>query len=138
VIVVRHAEQETDSDDPGLTSIGQERAARLKDLVAESGVTAVYASQFRRTQATVQPMAEALKLEIGVVDAREPRLLVEEIRSGHAGGVVVVAGHSNTVPAIVAALGAREPEEISETDYGNLFIVTVSAPESASVVKLRF
>jgi broad specificity phosphatase PhoE len=138
VIVVRHAEKEAYLADPGLTPVGEERSLELRDLTIEAGVTAVYASQYRRTQATVQPLAEALDLDVGVVDAREPRLLAEMILSSHSGEVIVVAGHSNTVPAIVAALGAPEPEEIPETAYGNLFVVTVSVPGQASVVRLKF
>jgi broad specificity phosphatase PhoE len=138
VIVVRHAEKLTDSDDPGLSSVGEDRSRRLRNLALEAGVTAVYASQFLRTQATVRPLAEALDLEIDVVDAREPALLARAILSEHAGEVVAVGGHSNTVPAIVAALGAPEPAEIPETDYGNLFIVTVSESRGASVLRLRY
>ena len=51
---------------------------------------------------------------------------------------MVVAGHSNTVPGIVAELGAPEPAEIPETDYGNLFVVTVGAPGTAHVLRLKF
>ncbi len=51
---------------------------------------------------------------------------------------MTVAGHSNTVPGIVAALGATEPAEIPETDYGNLFIVTVTGPGRATALRLQY
>ena len=138
VIVVRHAEKQTDSSDPGLSPAGEVRAHRLRDFVAEAGVTAVYATQFKRTQETVQPLAEALSLDVQVVDARETGLLVSKILSDHSEGIVVVVGHSNTVPAIVAALGAAEPAEIPETDYDNLFVVTVGNAGKTSVLRLQF
>jgi len=64
--------------------------------------------------------------------------LVARILSENPGGVVVVAGHSNTVPAIVAALGAEEPDEIPETDYDNLFVVTVGGSGNATVLRLKY
>ncbi|MCP4204670.1 MAG: histidine phosphatase family protein [bacterium] len=138
VIVVRHAEKQQAEDDPGLTLAGEERSHRLRDLTLEAGVTAVFASQFRRTQATVRPLAEALGLEIAIADAGDTPALVTKILSDHRGGIVVVAGHSNTVPGIVAALGAPEPGPIDESDYGNLFIVTVPEDGPASALSLRF
>jgi broad specificity phosphatase PhoE len=138
VLVVRHAEKASVSDDPGLTPAGEERASRLRDLAIDAGVTAVFATQYRRTQATVLPLARALGLEVEVVEAADTRRLVERILTEHAGEVVLVAGHANTVPGIVAALGATEPEEIPETDYENLFVVTVTGPGSASALRLEF
>lgn len=138
VIVVRHAEKQTGSDDPELTLAGEERSHRLRDLAIDAGVTAVFASQFKRTQATVEPLASALGLPVQIVDARDTSGLVQRIVGDDAGSVVVVAGHSNTVPGIVAALGAPEPDEIPETDYDNLFVVTVGASGEASVLRLKF
>lgn len=136
VIVVRHAEKQATTEDPELTLGGEERAHRLRDMAMEAGVTAVFATQYRRTQATVQPLASALGLDVGIVDARDTPALANKILNGHRGGIVVVAGHSNTVPGIVAALGAPEPDPIDESQYGNLFIVTV--PESGPSAALRF
>ena len=135
VIVVRHAEKQTTIYDPELTLAGEERSHRLRDLTLQAGVTAVFATKYRRTQATVLPLAHALGLEVVIVDARDSPALAAKILSEQRGGVVVVAGHSNTVPGIVAALGAPEPDPIDESQYGNLFIVTV--PESGRSTALR-
>jgi hypothetical protein len=51
---------------------------------------------------------------------------------------VLVAGHSNTVPAIVGALGAPQPAEICDAGYDNAFVVTVPASGPASVVRLHY
>ena len=62
-VLVRHAEKATDDPkDPSLSDVGRARAARL--LVSFDGVpvTAVYATGYRRTQATAQPTAGALAL----------------------------------------------------------------------------
>jgi broad specificity phosphatase PhoE len=138
VIVVRHAEKQSTGEDPGLTLEGEARSSRLLDLLLEADVTAVFASQYRRTQATVEPLATALGLEVEIVDARDTPALAARILTEHRGQVVVVAGHSNTVPEIVAALGADEPAPIEETEYGNLFLVSVPDSGKAAVVRLQF
>ena len=43
--------------DPLLSSAGEARAARLATMLAEAGVKAIYASEFRRTQDTGKPLA---------------------------------------------------------------------------------
>jgi hypothetical protein len=36
---------------------------------------------------------------------------------------VLVVGHGNTVPEIVAQLGGARPGELTETDFGDIFRV---------------
>jgi broad specificity phosphatase PhoE len=138
VMVVRHAEKQDATDGSGLTPAGEERARRLRDLSLEAGVSALFATQYRRTQATLRPLAEALGLDTVVIEARDTAALVAKILAEHRGDVVIVAGHSNTVPGIVAALGAPEPEAIAETEYGNLFIVTIPGTDPPTALRLKF
>ncbi len=43
-----------------------------------------------------------------------------------AGGTIVIAGHSNTVPGLANYLtGKNELQNFDDTDYDNLLIVTV-------------
>lgn len=142
VIVVRHAEKEA-GDDPGLTVAGQARAERLRDLLAEVGVTALYGSQYRRTTDTLVPLAELLGLEVGVipVDGKDPAAQAAECarlaREDHAGGVVAISGHSNTVAGIVAALGGKEMPALADSEYGHIFIVIPSG-DTARVLDLSY
>ena len=63
----------------------------------------------------------------------------ERILAEHAGEIVLVSGHSNTVPEIVAALGAPEPDPIDDAEYDNLYVVSVSsAGGEATVLHLHF
>ena len=39
-------------------------------------------------------------------------------------GAALIVGHSNTVPYLVAAFGGAKPAEISEQDYGTIFVVS--------------
>lgn len=126
VYLVRHAEKQSGSNpDPDLTAEGRARADALADLLAGRGIDEVVASQFLRTQQTVQPLAERLGLTVEVVDAAEGEVLAERLRSAPGGRRVVVAGHSNTVPALIGLLGVEETVEIPDDRYGDLFVVRI-------------
>jgi len=137
VVLVRHAEKEA-GDDPALDGAGRARARALAHALSEWPGGAIYVSQFRRTRETAAPLAEAWGVEPVVVDARDVSGFATRIREGGASRVVVI-GHSNTVPAIVGALGAAEPEQIAEEVYDDLFLVTLPADGGAArLVRLKY
>ena len=142
VIIVRHAEKAAEpAADPALTPAGSARAEALVDVVKDAGVRAVVSTQFVRTRATVAPAAARLGLATETADARAPdhvRALAARILSAYRGGTVLVAGHSNTVPDIVAALGAPKPAAICDAEYDNLYVVTIPPSGAASVVHARY
>lgn len=115
VIVVRHAEA-LSGDDPGLSEAGIARANALAKVLQDAGVTAIYVTQYARTKDTAKPLAAALDVPLTEYDARGA---LPEIREG----VVVIVGHSNTVPAIVKALSGKDVEPIAHTEYDRLYIV---------------
>jgi broad specificity phosphatase PhoE len=140
VFLVRHAEKDTiPESDPQLTEAGESRAQALSHVLEEAGVTAIFATQFRRTQDTMRPLADLLGLEVEVVEANRTDQLVETIRGSHQGGVVVVCGHSNTVPEIIVELGAAPVAPIEEAnEYDNLYVVRLIADGGAEVTTLKF
>lgn len=126
VYLVRHAEKRKDGgDDPDLTTTGKQRAQGLVKALDGVKLAAIYATQYKRTQQTVEPAAAARGMQVATADAGDVRGLVTEIRR-HQGSAVLVAGHSNTLPAIAAELGVGEPLALEEDDYGDLFVVTIS------------
>jgi broad specificity phosphatase PhoE len=134
---VRHAEKE-EGDDPGLTLVGRERATRLAHVLSEGGVDAIYASQFRRTQETAEPVASSVGLEVEIVDARDIEGLANRLRSDHTGETVLVVSHSNIIPEVIRALGA-DAGDIPEEEYDDLFVVLLSgATGDASAVHLNY
>jgi broad specificity phosphatase PhoE len=145
VVVVRHAEKALDDPrDPVLTAAGEQRARALLEVVANADVAAIYSTQFRRTRATVEPLAQQLRLPVvvreiaaGSVDAYA-EALAREILTTHAGQSVVVVGHSNTVPGIVRALSGHGVAEITDDEYQHLFVVVVPAEGAARVFKTRY
>ncbi len=140
VFLVRHAEKGTmPKNDPPLTEAGRSRAALLAKMLRSASVTAVYSSGFARTDQTAKPVADAVGVAMIRYDARNSRTLAKTLRREHAGGAVLVVGHSNTVPALLSALGVDRASQpvIADTEYDNLFIVTIRG-EQVTLVRLRF
>ncbi len=142
-VLLRHAEKALEpADDPVLTAEGDARAVRLANMLAGSAgsaVGAVYATDTRRSQATARPLAERVGLEVSAWPPGEPDEVIRELLRRHRGGTIVVVGHSNTVPAMVAALdGGLEPAPIADDDFATMFVVTVNRAGAASVLRLRY
>ena len=142
VIVVRHAEKGAEpASDPPLTAAGTARAELLADMVRDAGVSAVITTQFQRTRMTGAAAAARLGILPEVVDARAPmhaKAVADTVLMKHRGQTVLVVGHSNTVPEIVAALGAPKPQPICDEGYDNAFVVTIPLSGPASVVRLHY
>jgi hypothetical protein len=56
----------------------------------------------------------------------------------HAGGTVLVVGHSNTVPAIVGALGAPQPKDLCDSEYDQVFTVVLGDGGSPRLIRSRY
>lgn len=143
VLVVRHAEKSAPSGDVPLSDAGQARARALVPIGREAGVSAIIITQFQRTRQTAAPLAEAAGITADVADvqgrvAEHAGAIATMIRERHAGKAVLVVGHSNTVPAIVHALGGPRLPDICDEVYDDLFTVIVAADGSARVVHARY
>lgn len=141
LIVVRHAEKAVDSDDPknpGLDERGIERAAALARLLANAGVTHLWATEYRRTQESLAPLGHAAEVEVTIREARDVEGTARHLSTLPAASVVVVAGHSNTVPALVRALGGSidrldEAGNLGEHEYDRLFLLTLTSTAEGNV-----
>jgi broad specificity phosphatase PhoE len=142
VILVRHADLADagglDAKAVPLSSAGQARAEQLAKMLERSGVTAVYATDFLRTRATGEPTAKLLKHEVSVVSQDNPQDFVARLRKEHGGDVVLIVGHTDTVPGIIKALGVADEVKIDKTDFGNVFIVTPKADSVPVLLRLRY
>ncbi len=140
VILIRHAEKVVDPNNPDvdLSPAGQARAQDLVRMFGDAGINAIYATQYKRTQQTVKPLADKLGLPVSQINSKNTADLLAQIHAQHAGQVVFVAGHNNTVPEIIAALGGPTFPIIPETEFDNLYIVTVYRTGKAKVVKLKY
>jgi len=141
VILVRHAEKEIvppENKDPNLSAAGQARAQELLRMLAGAGVNAIYATQYKRTQQTATPLAEKLGIPVTKIEAKETAELVKQIRARPAGQTIFIAGHNNTVPEIIAALGGPQMPIIPETEYDNFFVLTIPSEGPAKLLKMKY
>ena len=132
VILVRHAERATEpQNDPVLTDAGKHRAEALKQVLRGAGVTSVVTTHLQRTQLTAKPLMETLGLAPIVVRAGGGTSHIDSVaatvRRQPAGSVVLVVGHSNTIPAIVGALGGPKLEDLCDAQYSMLYILEYPA-----------
>lgn len=149
VYLVRHAEKAaTPPADPPLTETGQARAKSLARILGKAGIKTIYTSQFARTKQTAEPLAQALGLTNTVVPVTMDTTMRNELAPQYlkemaeriyakAGESALIVGHSNTVPALIKALGGDVALTIDDSDYDNLFVVTIVAKGSAKVATLR-
>ena len=145
MIFVRHAERAGPSaDDPGLTPTGQRRAAELArqlvDADVVAGVDAIYSTPFRRTKETAQPVADALDLPVNIYDpSNDDEALVDKMVRDHKGKIILIVGHSNTLPTMIAALGAsKKVPPIAEMEYDNIYIISIPWFGKTKTIRLRF
>ena len=140
VIIVRHAEKniEPNNPDPDLSPAGQARAQEIARMFGDSGVQAIYATQYKRTQQTVAPLASRLGLSVTSIDAKQSAELTRRILSNNRGQTVFVAGHNNTAPEIVNMLSGENFPIIPESEYDNMFIVTIYRFGKAKVLKVKY
>lgn len=148
IIFVRHAEKEvpgqmTGSDDPALSAAGRARAAELArqlvDADVVAGVDAIYSTPYKRTQETVAPLADALQLPINIYDANDRQTVLDDILKEHKGKIIVIVGHSNTLPELIANLGAsKKVPEIDEDEYDNIYVVSIPWFGKTKTIRLRY
>lgn len=142
VVAVRHAEKATDQGrDPHLTDAGSARAQALTALLSGgTPVGALYSSEFHRTRETLLPLSEQLHLDIETVPASQTNehLTSEFLIDSHPGQIVVVSGHSNTIPALVEALTGTPTPQLDEAVYDALFLVSIHADGEAHAVRLSY
>ena len=144
VLFVRHAEKaETPADDPGLSEAGQRRAAELaRQLVSAdvvAGIDAIYATPFRRSAETAKPVADALKLPLRSYDLADTEAFLEELVREHKGQIVLVIGHSSTVPQMIGNMGAsKKVPPIAADEYDNIYIVSIPWFGKTKTIRLRY
>lgn len=114
---------------------GIARSELLARILAKSGVKAIYTSQFLRTRATAEPLAKQLGFASVPISLKLSASNPQEVSSESIQEIVarifqtpgdnaLVIGHSNSVPAVIEALGGDVAPAIGEKEYDNLFVVT--------------
>ena len=141
VYIVRHAERAdggsmapTAQVDPLLSAEGQARAVRIATMLGDAGIKAIFTTEYHRTQDTAKPLASKLGLTPSVVKSADTSLLVTTMKTKHANDIVLVVGHSSTIPGIVKALGGPDIT-IAESEYGDLWAMV---PATGTFSRIRY
>ena len=123
IYLVRHAEKEPGRD-PNLTPDGKVRAQALAGRLEDADLTTIYSTNTARTRQTAGPAA--LKAGVPVI-YYDPKNLDAFAAQLLAQGKILVVGHSNTTPELVAALGGEPGEPIVEaTEYDRLYVLSIA------------
>lgn len=144
IILVRHGEKAAvPGNDPPLSAAGEARSLALLETVRRAGVQVVVTTQLQRTRLTAAPTARELGLTREEVPAggdvaAHARAVADHVLARHAGKTVLVVGHSNTLPSIIAALGAGPMPTIDERVYDDYFVVLRPAAGPARLVHARY
>jgi broad specificity phosphatase PhoE len=145
VIIVRHAPQMlgVGGDDPPLSAEGEARAASLARMLGDthlkSRIAAIYVSEKLRSRSTVAPLAQMLGITPQVVSEDDPRALARRVLHEHSGETILIVGHANTLPAVVADLsGVADIPAVEPSDYATLYVVTVPKIGRSGVLRMRY
>ena len=143
VILVRHAEKVDASADPVLSEAGQRRAFDLAVALSDADLTHVFTSPLQRTVLTARPAAEAHAINpeaISFEGGTEAHIvrIAERIRALPDDAVVLVVGHSNTVPLIARALGETGPSEMADCEYDRLTVISIEDDGDSPAVIGRY
>ena len=124
LVIVRHGEKAANGgDDPDLSSGGRARADALARILKDSGITAIFTTEFKRTQETATPTVTSAGVAPTVVAAKDTTGLVAKLHQ--LSGNALVVAHGDTIPNIIKALGINSPINIPDEDYSELLIITL-------------
>lgn len=138
VVLVRHAEKDTHfvgADQP-LNAAGVLRARELSRALGDVRFSAIYVTPWVRSRKTAEPLAQrlgdSLVMTVDAIDGT-----VRGIRQ-HPGGNVLVVGHSNTIPQIMAALTGQPELAKLAVGYDDLFVLTLPRGLPPRVLHLHY
>jgi phosphohistidine phosphatase SixA len=143
VILVRHAEKAPEpAGDPPLSVGGAERAKALLEALGNSQPSSIIVSPTKRTAETAAPLAAKFGITPQVVPLTgggpaHVAAVADAVRGRQ--GVVVVVGHSNTIPAIVKALGGPALPDLCDASYATMFVLQPAKDgKPATVVRAQY
>ncbi len=140
-ILLRHAEKDTSTQgstmmqaDPPLSDKGIQRAASLPFKLTPYRIDSIYTTNFIRTKSTIAPLANERLLTPVIYDHKKLKEFAAYLLTLK-GKTIVVAGHSNTTPAMAnLLLKENKFQPLDESVYNKIFIVTVTNDKATAEV----
>ena len=125
--LIRHAEKvrtnKSDSD-PALNEKGIIRAMNWKEYFIDKGISKIYSTNYKRTIETVKPIQEATGL--ATILYSPSSIDYKDFISSNKGEIVLIVGHSNTIPNFVNELiNDQVYAQIDDLNNSNLYIVSL-------------
>jgi 2,3-bisphosphoglycerate-dependent phosphoglycerate mutase len=125
--LIRHAEKvrTNKSDrDPALNEKGIIRALNWKEYFIDKDISKIYSTNYKRTLETVKPIEEEIGLT--AILYSPSNIDYKDFISSNEGEVVLVVGHSNTIPNFVNELINNQVyTQIDDMNNSNLYIVNM-------------
>ena len=147
IFLVRHGDtvREKGNPDVPLSAAGEQRAVTLAALLKDSGIHVIYTTGLQRTVKTAEPLAKLLGIAPKVQSQLRPGSKSSDtaefatlLRSEHPRDTVLAVLHSNSVPALLKALGHPADIKIPETEFDNLFVIIPRLDGAPTVMRLRY
>lgn len=143
VAFVRYAETVDTPGNPGLSPAGRVRARELARVIGNidviAGVDAIFTTQFRSTQETAEPLANAGQVPVQVVDAEKITGLTQLILKEYKGKIVLVITDADALPLLIREFhGSKRLAPIAEREHDNLYIVSIPWYGKVKTLQLKF
>jgi broad specificity phosphatase PhoE len=144
IIFARYAEiNAADGENAGLSAAGQARAEELARVLGDvdvvAGVDAIFATQYRYTQETAEPLARRLRRQVHVVDVTDTKGLLERILKDYKGKVVLVVTHTEPLPVLIRELhGSKKVPPLAAEEHDNLYIVSMPWYGKVKTLRLKY
>ena len=138
--LIRHAEKirTNKSDrDPALNKKGIIRAMNWKEYFIDKEISKIYSTNYKRTLETVKPIQEAIGLTAILYSPSS--IDYKDFISSNEGEVVLIVGHSNTIPNFVNELiNDQVYDQIDDLNNSNLYVVNLcDSSLSHSLIKVN-
>jgi len=121
---MRHLQTPAGVNDPDLTSEGQRVALLLRKWFKRGKPAVIYVSSTKRAQQTGEPLARSLRVTPKLYNPTDTPALITALLGETE--IVLVVGHSNTVPDIIERLGGQRPAPLVHEDFGDIWRISRS------------
>ena len=130
IMIVTHAEVEAGVENPGLSPAGRIRANELLrvlgDVDVTGGLDAVFATRWRRTQETAEPLSYLLNKPLQIINAAELEKVFELLQEDYKGKVVLLVVDPEDVQPLVAKFeGSDDLQPIANREHDSIYILSV-------------
>ena len=127
--LVRHAEKQANgSHDPFLTEAGKHRSVTLANWLQDRNIKDIWSSDYNRTRDTAKPLLSRLGFELNIYNPRDLAILAGNLLDKQHNALIV--GHSNTTPELARLLCHCDIEDMDESEYDRLIMISVADGET--------